>query len=176
LIAPPFIVYNENFEALRSCFDILLNQSCLDVKRSSRIRDFFASVISARTEAEFFHPDAIEKLIKSSGGIFRDLIGLAQSSIENAYGCGADKVIEQHADEAIRDFGYSQLMTVNPSHYPLLHQMILDHENARKPSLIDGILPLLRSQKILEYTYPRRRYAVHPSIQAVWSEFMQEVY
>ncbi|MEM9459246.1 MAG: hypothetical protein AAGF11_34020, partial [Myxococcota bacterium] len=67
--------------------------------------EFLADVLSRRTTPEIMPEQPRLELARASGGVLRDLIALAKSSAQEAYGSGSDRVEVEHVARAAEQFG-----------------------------------------------------------------------
>jgi len=126
---------------------------------------FFANIISKRDPERFITQEARDLLIYYSGGLIRDLINLAQSSIEEAYVSGEDQVSKQAVEVAASAFGRAQLLRIQAAEIEILKSVDQSKEGNFYPKSEEEF-KLILSRIILEYAHPQKRFVVHPAIQA----------
>lgn len=73
---------------------------------------FLKQVLRARGDADILPDDSCHRIVQLSGGLLRDLIGLARASGEEAYASGADLILPEHVDAAADRFGRSLLLGI----------------------------------------------------------------
>ncbi len=164
IIAPLFSLYREQYKEI---IKQVSNYSdyyklCYDTERDPEAKKFLEKIIMSRSPLNFIEEIAIEELVKYSGGVIRDLINLTQSSIEEAYLSGEDKVSLEHVHSALISFSSAQFLGLSKEEIGILEEVINDQEFYPKT---EEEFKLLLSRRILEYTYPKRRFVVHPAIK-----------
>jgi hypothetical protein len=137
-------------------------QFCYDAEYDPEAKRFLAEIITTRSSSDFIDDRVIEKLVKYSGGVIRDLINLTQSSIEEAYISGDDRISEEHVQSALLSFSGAQFLGLSNREMGILERVMNDKEFYPKT---EEELKLLLSRRILEYTHPKRRFVVHPAIE-----------
>ena len=147
--------------ARESISGVLFYVPYLDVFDSIEARQFFIDVLAIRDPENIITPDARSSLISNSGGVLRDLISISQSSIEEAYLDGSEKITLQHVSQAILPFSRTKLMGLSDSDIKNLHLLV--SKKSFFPSTPEQ-WKLLHSGHILEYRYPKQRFVVHPAI------------
>lgn len=147
-----------------SILGFLYHVPYLDVFDSIEARQFFIDVLTVRDPENIITPDARLSLISNSGGVLRDLISISQSSIEEAYLDGSEKITLQHVSQAILPFYRAKLMGLGDSEIKTLRLLV--SQKSFFPSSPEQ-WKLLHSGHILEYRYPEHRFVVHPAIASV---------
>jgi hypothetical protein len=136
-------------------------QRSLDIENDDSAKSFFMSVVNQRTTGNFIAKEAIEVLIRSSGGILRDLITLTQTAIEAAYFSGENQVTLEHVETAIADFGHSRTFNLTNEELTTLRSFM-----AQEQTPVGEVAnKLLLTGRMIEYQHPFRRCIVHPAIQ-----------
>lgn len=124
---------------------------------------FFANIISRRDPEGLISQEARNLLTYYSGGLIRDLINLAQSSIEEAYVNGENEVSKQAVEAAVSAFGRAQLLRLQAGEIKILKYLMKNKESYPES---EEEFKLIVSRVILEYAHPQKRFVVHPAIQA----------
>jgi hypothetical protein len=131
----------------------------LDVLEDDEARKFFAEVFKVRDPENLINQEARELLIFHSGGVLRDLMSLSQAAIEEAYMDGSDLIIEQHANQAIAAIERSKTIGLADLSIDILVKVMTEKSFSPRTS---EDFELMLTGHILEYGYPRQRFAVHP--------------
>ncbi len=156
------IMYEEFTKiALEQAVDYFEYKSCWDVENDPSAYTFFESILNQRATEGFIEPDAVDNIIRYSGGILRDLINITQASIEEAYLIGNENLKLIHVDKAAETFGRGKLLGLTKSDIDILQEFA----NGRLlPPSSDDEIKLLITRRIIEYIYPERRCTVHPAL------------
>jgi len=164
LTAPLAIMYGQSRIMVQEFFqDRSFLQTAVDVQEGRGI-DFLTRVIRARAPADMIPDDVCRTLAQASGGALRDLIALGHSSIQEAYGAGADEVKTKHVERAAKNFGRQFLVGLSETGYRMLSDL---HKNGKFFGTTDEELDLLATRRIIVYYADDgdMRYAVHPTIE-----------
>jgi hypothetical protein len=125
-------------------------------------REFLLRVLSARAPDGLLSAGGALRLVELSGGVLRDLIGIARNAGEEAYLSGEERITEAHANAAGESFGRGLLFGLDVDELAKLQKVRAD-ENFIWTT--DKDLALLTSGRILQYQGEPVRYAVHPTIR-----------
>jgi hypothetical protein len=93
--------------------------------------------------------------------VLRDLISLTQSAIEEAYLADSDNVQASHVKAAALSLARGKLLGLSDKELEILQKVATEGKFIPRT---DKDIRLLVTRRILEYEYPARRYAVHPTI------------
>jgi hypothetical protein len=167
IVGPVSLLYSDFTDSLDSYFDYFEYRPAFDVQRDTESYSFFKSIILSRSGDNIFHEKALDDLIQYSGGVFRDLINLAQESIQEAYLSDATIVGEQHVDSAVRSLGRAKALGLSDSESQVLARLLNGDELIGITSSEEIVL--LASGRILEYRVPNRRVAIHPVLKVLLS-------
>jgi hypothetical protein len=162
LVGPLIALYGDYRDTVESSLDYFYHQPFFDVENDLEAYSFFEKIIKTRSPQDFIEKPAIAALIRFSGGVLRDFITLTQASIEETYLSGEDKVQETHVLNAVDAFGRSQLLGLSDNALKIIKQTL--DEKIFIPRTDEDVRLLIR-RLILEYRYPKFRYAVHPAIK-----------
>jgi hypothetical protein len=133
--------------------------SYLDTSENIEAQRFFMNILNIRDSDNSITAEAKEFLVFCSGGILRDLMSLTQSAIEEAYVDGSDNIKLEHAGQAVASFARLKFMGLIDASLETLQKVISQKTfTPRTPEELE----LLLTGHILEYTYPRKHFAVHP--------------
>jgi hypothetical protein len=155
-------IYGNYHDTVDKSLDYLCYQPFFDVENDPEAYNFFEKIIQNRSSEDFIEEAAIKALINFSGGVLRDFISLTQASIEETYLSGEDKVQEQQVLKAVDSTGRNQLLGISDNELKIIKQIF---ETGTFIPRTDEDLRLLVRRVILEYRYPKLRYAVHPAIK-----------
>ena len=131
----------------------------LDISEDEEAKRFFFNILTTRDPDNCITSEAKEFLITQSGGVLRDLMSLTQSAIEEAYVDGSDNITLEHSQEAVNSLARSKFMGLTDANLETL-QKVISQKNFTPRTPED--LELLLTGHILEYTHPRKHFAVHP--------------
>ena len=131
----------------------------LDIVEDTEAKKFFTNILNLRDSDNSITSEAKEFLITQSGGVLRDLMSLSQSAIEEAYVDGSDNITLEHSQEAVNSLARSKFMGLTDANVETLQKVISQKTfTPRTPEELE----LLLTGHILEYTHPRKHFAVHP--------------
>jgi energy-coupling factor transporter ATP-binding protein EcfA2 len=171
IVGAASLLYSSFIDSLDSIFSHIEYRSAFDVKKDREAYLFFRHVLFARSDKVFSQGAALRDLIVFSGGVLRDLINLAQESIQEAYLADAEIVDQQHVRKAVDSMGRAKILGLNQEQYEIL-------TNFTKSTLIAPTSPseiyLLSSGRILEYRFPSRRFDLHPVLKKLYGLKEQE--
>jgi hypothetical protein len=162
LIGSLTAIYGDYHDTVDKSLDYLCYQPFFDVENDPEAYNFFEKIIQTRSSEDFIEEAAIKALIHFSGGVLRDFITLTQASIEETYLSGEDKVQEQQVLKAVDSIGRNQLLGISDNELKIIKQIL---QTGTFIPRTDEDLRLLVRRVILEYRYPKLRYAVHPAMK-----------
>lgn len=142
-------------------FDVVLQQPAVDVTNDASGLAFLTDVLARRAPNGLLSSDAAEALSRASGGVLRDLIGLARSAVEEAYMRGADAVDVDSVRLAIDRFGRKRMLGLRSNEIDLLDRV---RRTGRFVPTTDDEVALLVTRRVLEYEEDGTRFAVHPTL------------
>jgi hypothetical protein len=157
-------IYGNYRDTVDKSLDYFCYQPFFDVENDLEAYNFFEKIIQTRSSEDFIEEAAIKALIRLSGGVLRDFITLTQASIEETYLSGEDKVQEQQVLKAVDSIGRNQLLGISDNELKIIKQILKTMTFIPRT---DEDLRLLVRRVILEYRYPKLRYAVHPAIEQI---------
>ena len=155
-------IYGNYHDTINKSLDYFYYQPFFDVENDPEAYNFFEKIIQTRSSEDFIEESAIKALIHFSGGVLRDFITLTQASIEETYLSGEDKVQEQQVLKAVDSTGRNQLLGISDNELKIIKQIL---QTGTFIPRTDEDLRLLVRRVILEYRYPKLRYAVHPAMK-----------
>lgn len=124
---------------------------------------FFSTVISRLADLTLFSDDALRELFRLSGGMLRDMIGLAGDACKFADMDRAKRVESRHAQRVLdeRKAFFRRLLT--SADYQVLEKL---RDNPR-PLGIEGLGPLLHLKAVIFYPNGEGWYGLNPAVQAI---------
>jgi len=131
----------------------------LDVLESAEAKLFLKDIFKVRDPENLINQEARELLIFQSGGVLRDLMSLSQAAIEEAYMDGSDLITVQHVNQAVLTVGRSKTIGLTDLSIDILIKVMTEKSFSPRTS---EDFELMLTGHILEYGYPRQRFAVHP--------------
>jgi hypothetical protein len=107
---------------------------------------------------------ALESLVRFSGGVARDLLALTQAACVEAYLDGSDTISEGHANQAADTFGRKQMQGLRPGELEVLDRV---RRTGQFVETSEDDLALLMTRRVLEYrdAHQQPRYVVHPTME-----------
>ncbi|MDB9310274.1 hypothetical protein PN471_16845 [Aphanizomenon sp. CS-733/32] len=155
-------IYGNYHDTINKSLDYFYYQPFFDVENDPEAYKFCEKIIQTRSSEDFIEESAIKALIRFSGGVLRDFITLTQASIEETYLSGEDRVQEKQVLKAVDSTGRNQLLGISDNELKVIKQVL---QTGTFIPRTDEDLRLLVRRVILEYRYPKLRYAVHPAIK-----------
>ncbi len=124
---------------------------------------FFSALISRLADLALFSEDALRELFRLSGGMLRDMIGLAGDACKFADIDGAKQVESRHVQRVLneRKAFFRRLLT--SADYQILEKL---RDNPR-PLGIEGLGPLLHLKAVIFYPNGEGWYGLNPAVQAI---------
>jgi energy-coupling factor transporter ATP-binding protein EcfA2 len=154
----------DTVDSIDNIFNHIEYRSAFDVKQDEESHNFFERVLLARSGQDFFQQAALRDLTRLSGGVLRDLINLAQESIQEAYLADAETIDREHVKKAVHSMGRAKILGLNNKQYSTLKS--LANSKIDIPTSPEEIY-FLSTGKILEYRVPERRFDLHPVLKEV---------
>jgi hypothetical protein len=142
-------------------FDKLYQVSWIDPAEPAG-RDFLTRVLRVRSPENILSDEGAARLVEVSGGVLRDLVGLARDAGEEAYLAGVETIGAAHADAAADAFGRTLMLGLTADDLATLQRLRV--QGSFVP-VSDRDLALLMTGRVLEFRNERTRYAVHPTIR-----------
>ncbi len=162
IVGTASILYSSFIDSIDGIFNHVEYRSAFDVMQDEEARTFFERVLIARAGQDFFQEAALQDLMRFSGGVLRDLVNLAQESIQEAYLADAETVDREHVGQAVRSMGRAKMLGLDRERYNTLERLTNSKlDNLTSPEEIY----LLSSGRILEYRFPDRRFDIHPVLR-----------
>jgi energy-coupling factor transporter ATP-binding protein EcfA2 len=162
IVGATSLFYDTSIISVDNIFNHIEYRSAFDVDRDEEAQIFFERVLLARSGQDFFQKDALGILINLSGGVLRDLINLAQESIQEAYLEDSEIVDREHVVKAVRSLGRAKILGLDSEQFTTLRNFT--SKIIMVPTTPEEIY-LLSGGRILEYRFPERRFDVHPVLK-----------
>jgi hypothetical protein len=162
LVGPLVSAYSQYRDIIESAVNFTRYQPCFDLENDLDARSFFEKILSVRSRENFIETSALQGLVSYSGGVLRDLINLTQSSIEEAYISDEETLNQNHVKAAADSFGRAKLLGISDQDLEILKQVA---QTGKFIPRTDEEVRLLVTGRVLEYQYPAKRFAVHPTLQ-----------
>jgi hypothetical protein len=160
LVGPLKLLYG-TWRPIAAPFDKLHQVSWVDSAEPAG-RDFLTRVLRIRSpEKDLLSDEGAARLVDVSGGVLRDLIGLARDAGEDAYLSGDKTIGPAHADVAADAFGRTLMLGLVADDLATLQRV---RTQGSFVPVSDPDLALLMTGRVLEFRNGRVRYAVHPTI------------
>lgn len=163
MVGPPALLYGTN-RPIVDHFDQMHLLPTPDPADDGE-REFLQRVLAARTPEGLLSTEGALHLVRLSGGVLRDLIGIARNAGEEAYLSGDEHITKAHADAAGEEFGRTLLLGLDAGELAKLQTV---RTQGTFIPTTDKDLALILTGRILEYRSQQRgvpsRYAVHPTI------------
>ena len=166
IVAAPLLLWYDNSRFLQDYFDVVrhIPAAAIDPKESG----FLKAILKRRGADELMSAASLNDICRSSGGVLRDLLELAQSAAQYAYWDAENRIGKQHVRAAIRQLGHRYLAGVGTTRTRLIRRLLKDKQFS--PSSSDS-KDLLVGRQVLEYSSGGRDYfLVHPALVAVLPE------
>jgi energy-coupling factor transporter ATP-binding protein EcfA2 len=156
------LLHSSFINSIDGIFNHVEYRSAFEVEQDEEAHDFFKRVLLARSDQDFFQEAALQDLIRFSGGVLRDLVNLAQESIQEAYLADAETIDREHVAKAVRSMGRAKMLGLDKERYNTLEKLTKSKlDNLTSPEAIY----LLSSGRILEYRFPGPRFDIHPVLK-----------
>lgn len=126
---------------------------------------FLTQILERRGGLELMNRTELNSIVRSSGGVIRDLLTLASAAAAYAYQDNEDKIGPRHVRAAIRQLGNRYLAGLGNPQKRLLRRLA----NEQEFPLDDPVaLQLLVNRQVLEHTKNgRETFTVHPALSKV---------
>lgn len=134
-------------------------------------REFLLQVLKARAPTGLLSDEGAARLVELSGGVLRDLVGLARNAGEEAYLSGDRQITAAHSEAAGEAFGRTLLLGLGPDDIAKLQAV---RTQSTFVPVSDKDLALLLTGRVLEYRGRKTRYAVHPTIRPLLAQLAGE--
>ena len=160
LVGPLKLLYG-TWRPIAAPFDKLYQVPWIDPAEPAG-RDFLTQILRVRSPENVLSDEGAARLVEMSGGVLRDLIGLARDAGEEAYLAGDETIDPAHADAAADAFGRTLMLGLVEDDLTTLQRV---RAQGSFVPVSDLDLALLMTGRVLEYRNGRTRYAVHPTLR-----------
>lgn len=163
VVGPHAISYGAAREVTER-FDKFSSQPTYDPRSGGPMHEFLAQVVRQRADDSLLPDESCGPLVEASGGIIRDLIALAQLSMEEAYVAGHNRVEPADASRAIDNFGRKHIIGLDSGEIAILKKVRRSGNFVR---VNDRDTSLLVTRRVLEYVGEgggTSHYVVHPTL------------
>lgn len=169
LVGPLTAIYGNYRDTVDKILDYFYYQPFFDIENDQDAYNFFEQILKNRSSKDFIEESAMKALIQFSGGVLRDFITLTQASLEETYISSDEKVQEKQVLKAVDSIGRNQLLGLSDNELKIIKQML---KTKKFIPITDEDLRLLVRRVILEYRYPKLRYAIHPAIKPLIQQIL----
>jgi len=169
---PVAYCYDTRFAALRAYYKDkiipMIKLTTIDDKPYQPGIDVIMEIIKRRANPGLFEKDALETLIKKSGGSLRDLFSGIMDSAKNAIYRKSSIISMKDAESALKNIKNSLTRRIERKHY----EFLLDIYRGNRKSIEDKamLLEMLRGNIVFEYN-EEHWHNVHPLI----AEYLEEL-
>jgi hypothetical protein len=160
LVGPLKLLYG-TWRPIAAPFDKLYHVSWVDPAEPDG-RELLLRVLRTRSPENLLSDEGAVRLVEVSGGVLRDIIGLARDAGEEAYLAGDETILSAHVDAAADTFGRTLMLGLAEDDLATLQR--LRTQGSFVP-VSDRDLALVMTGRALEYRNGATRYAVHPTIR-----------
>jgi hypothetical protein len=166
IVAAPLLLWFDKSRFLQDYFDEVkhLPAAISDPDES----DFLNQILLRRGAADLMDQQEISDISRFSGGVLRDLITLARTSVETAYREDKDRIDASHVRSAVRQLGRRYLVGLGKTHRARIRRLMENEEFLLENPVSKE---LLVNRQVLEYfSNGRDFFAVHPALKEVLQE------
>ncbi|MGQ9569206.1 MAG: hypothetical protein ACUVWW_14315 [Anaerolineae bacterium] len=157
--------YAGEFTQIRECFDqcfVLPNVMVRDKQgNDTKGMDILRQAVERRADLALFEEEALNTLIRASGGLMRALIRMVRVAAEYAITEGEERIADRHARAAVREERGYFVAALAPEDYPVLAARMQDKELSSS----EAVQRLLQAQALLEYDAEGPWCDVNPVIE-----------
>jgi len=121
-------------------------------------------IVERRADIQLFEEDALEILIKQTGGVLRHLFECIITASRRARRRDSSKIEQEDALRALSDMTAMLTRLISMDDYPMLTNIILKPEYSQHIENRDSLLRLMHGLIVLEYKNGNRWQDVHPQI------------
>jgi hypothetical protein len=119
------------------------------------------AAVEKRAMLDLIAPDALETMVKASGGLVRTMIRMIQSAAVYALSLDQVQITQESAEAAIAEEKADYIAALSADDYDVLAARMEDHELSSDV----GVHRLLQSRALMEYTNGAPWCDVHPIIR-----------
>lgn len=123
--------------------------------------DILRQAVERCADLVLFEEEALNTLIRASGGLMRALIRMVRVAAEYAITEGEERIADRHAKAAVREERGYFVAALAPEDYPVLAARMQDKELSSS----EAVQRLLQAQALLEYDAEGPWCDVNPVIE-----------
>ncbi len=127
---------------------------------------YLRRAIELRANLDLFTPQALDTIIRASGGLMRTLVRLVQGAAVYALSTNEQRITLQNAQSAINKERADYIATLSTNDYTVLAERMAD----RRLSSDEAVQRLLQSHALMEYANDTPWCDVHPIIRGLVQE------
>lgn len=133
-----------------------------DPAKNPEAFEFLLEILRRRVIDGMIPNEVIDRLVRMSGGVLRDVIELARTAVEEAYLGGRDAVGDEDVSASIARFARGLSLGLDDAALAMLRSV---HETGRLERFDDAALRLLKNRQIIEHYAADSYFEVHPVLQ-----------
>lgn len=157
---------------IEQSFARLHYQPWVDTSSDPHAKGFLGEILRKRLPVDAIDEQSIEALVRSSGGVARDLVALAQLACLEAYLDGSERVGHLQVEAAVDAFGRKHMQGLRADDLQVLQRV---RTKGTFVQTSEDDLALLMTRRVLEYRVGSRpSYRVHPTIERFLRELSSE--
>jgi energy-coupling factor transporter ATP-binding protein EcfA2 len=172
---PVGLRYSPDFTLIKDLFDhhfvlpnIKVNER--DGDESPECIEHLRRAVELRADLGLFDPEALNMIIRASGGLIRTLIRLVQGAAIHALSAGQDRITPESALAAISEERADYIAALSADDYTVLAERMQDKELSSDKA----VERLLQSWALMEYANGTPWCDVHPVIRDLVKERAKE--
>lgn len=172
---PIFLFYSTQFNAIKDDFDAYVLLSMIKTKNRDGEKydvgvETIKQIIGKRAELNLIENDALNLVIKKSGGALRDIFEMIENAVLEAktQDINAKTIKMVHIEKAYKSLKSSYERVLSKGHLPLLKEIYKD-SNKKPIEDEERLMELLKSMAVIEYN-GERWCGLHPAIE----DFLKE--
>ena len=168
---PIALYYSPRFNALKGYFKSeafpMIKQENIDGSPYETGTQIIERIVLKRAKGSLFEKEALEKMIKKTGGSLRNLFEVILDAARMARRSGFTLITNEHAEIALTRLKSDLTRCIEGKHYPFLAEIY--NGNKRQIKDKEMLLEMLQAGTVLEYN-GKRWCNLHPLVR----EFLKE--
>jgi hypothetical protein len=165
---PISLSYDAKFAYLESFYKVhvlpMIKVSNDDKRENGEGIEVIRKIVALRANLELFDNNALEELIKQTGGVLRHLFECINTASRIAKRRGADKIEKQDAQRALSELSSMLGRRISEKDYGILARMYNDPNYRKRIENKEALLEQMQALVVLEYTNGDRWHDLHPLI------------
>lgn len=133
-----------------------------DGSKSEQDWNNLKTIIEKRTSLDLFEPDALDHIIKESGGVIREMVRIIQDSATEGIIKGKNKIDLESVNAVIREMTNTYRKQLSEEDYDILKEIVNGKKDVRRDEKLVG---LLHNLSVLEYRNEEVWCDVNPIIK-----------